>query len=499
MPNEHPDDPERGDRAPDERRDDDRPRRRERNEDDRDRDDWPARRDRDRDRDDFDRDSRRRTRDGDDGRDQTKQVSILGIFSLIQGIGALLGSCIPCIGALALIGGGVGLLLGVIGLVVAKKSGRTGVGFPIAGISVNVLAMLIGGVWVLFIVGLKKGEGDAAPADDGSTITITAVALDEEYDSNEIAADKKYKGKTLEVTGKVQRITRDDKPDKVTVELTGTPDSTVDCHFDRDQQGNLGDVAVGQQVTIRGKCRGKVRSFVTLETCSIAKEPEKKPEPKAGPPLPVTAETLESDYDRNVVSADAKYKGKVLEVTGKVMRIGRNQPGKVTVEMESENGLPIEFDFNTKETQAPLSTISAGDMVVIRGTCRGKDEGLVQLANCSFVKKVNTPADGPALAVKVETLDNDYQDNVVSADTKYKGKLLEVTGVVARVVRNKPDRLTVELGDDDRVMLVCDFLKKDGQTQLAAIKKGDKVVIRGTCRGQGFGIPTLENCTLVKK
>lgn len=383
MSNEHPDDRER-----DERRDDDRPRRRERSEDDRDHDDdppaRPTRRDRD---DDYDRDERRRARrDDDDGRDQTKQVSILGILSLIQGIGALFGSCVPCIGALALIGGGLGLLLGVIGLIVAKKSGRTGTGLPIAGISVNVLAMLIGGAWVLFMVGFKKTDGDSTPVDDGTTISITAVALDEEYDSNEIAADKKYKGKTLAVTGKVQRITRDDKPGKVTVELIGTPDSTVDCHFDRAQQGELDNVAVGQEVTIRGKCKGKVRSFVTLETCSISKEPEKKPEPKAGAAISVTLETLDKDYSKNIGTADTKYKGKVLEVTGPVFRVNRNKTDKITVELGADERL-LDCDFLKKDGQAQLMAVKEGDTVVIRGTCRGQTNGIPRLENCTLVKK----------------------------------------------------------------------------------------------------------------
>ena len=56
-------------------------------------------------------------------------MSSLGIFALIKGIGALIMSIIPCIGAFATIPGLLAVTLGSIGLVVAKKSnGRQGTG-----------------------------------------------------------------------------------------------------------------------------------------------------------------------------------------------------------------------------------------------------------------------------------------------------------------------------------------------------------------------------------
>jgi hypothetical protein len=45
--------------------------------------------------------------------------------------------------------------------------------------------------------------------DTGSAIVITADALHAEYKANEVAADGKYKDKTLEVSGTVQEIGKD--------------------------------------------------------------------------------------------------------------------------------------------------------------------------------------------------------------------------------------------------------------------------------------------------
>jgi hypothetical protein len=305
-----------------------------------------------------------------------------------------------------------------------------------------------------------------------------------------------------------KKITRDDKPGKITVELAGTPpDSTVDCHFDRDKQTELNALALGQEVSIRGTCKGRVDEYVTVEKCALTQKPEpkkpdeKKPDaktPDAGP-IAVTAEALEREYDGNVLAADGKYKGKTLDLTGKMVRISRNKPGKVTVELSSEMGGTIECDFPSKDAPPQLTTVAVDDELLIRGVCRGKVDDVVTLAATS-VKKVDRTPTGPPVPVSAEDLGKAYEENVVAADGTYKGKLLEVTGKVLRVTKNnKPGKITVELGTDERLWALCDFVAKDGQTQLGAVKTGDKVVIRGACRGNGEGVPTIENCSLVKK
>lgn len=433
---------------------------------------------------------------------ENPQVSVLGLLSLFQGMGSLIASFIPCVGVLAIGGGAVGLLLGVIGWVAARGSnGRTGIGLPVAGVVVNGLAIIIGGCWLLFMTAMFKDAGNRVNVDPGPGLEITASALDKEYAANELEADGKYMGKVLVVTGKVLKVTRDDKPGKITVELVGTPGSTVDCHFDRAKQAELAGVAVGQEVTVRGTCKGKVRTWVTLEDCALGGNPADKVDPKdAPPPLAVTADELERAYDANVVSADAKYKGKPLELTGRVERVVRNKPGVVTLEIETDAGDTIDCDFTTKDAQAALKDVAPGDAIVLRGTCRGySDDNGITLDKCTFVKKADAPKEGAAVAVTAEELAKAYASNVVAADAKYKGKLLEVSGKVLRVGKLQANKFAVELGSGGRLSAVCNFQQKDGQAQLGSVSKGDAVVIRGTCRGGGDGLPLLENCTLVKE
>jgi hypothetical protein len=67
------------------------------------------------------------------------------------------------------------------------------------------------------------------------------------------------------------------------------------------------------------------------------REGTKKGEPAAqtkpaGPPIPVTAETLTKDFRTDKAAAEAKYGGKLLEVTGKVHDVyGKEISGQPTV------------------------------------------------------------------------------------------------------------------------------------------------------------------------
>lgn len=75
-------------------------------------------------------------------------VHSLGIGSMVLGIVALLFSFIPCIGVFSMPLSGLGLLLGIIGTVVALRRSGRGIGFPIAGSAINGMALLIAFFWI---------------------------------------------------------------------------------------------------------------------------------------------------------------------------------------------------------------------------------------------------------------------------------------------------------------------------------------------------------------
>jgi hypothetical protein len=327
---------------------------------------------------------------------QATQVSVLGILSIVQGGGALVTSFIPCVGVFAIVTGVIGLILGVIGISVAKNSGgRQAKTLPVIGTSLNGAAIAIGCVWVLLLNGLF--DWGKRPNPDGrETITISAADLDREYRFDKEVADGRFRDRSLSVTGVVKRVPANRGLSIILVELEGSTDDTmVECEFPREKWDEVKTLAAGETVLIDGRCRGRILDEpVRLERCVLMNRPARDAEKPAGkdnppdaPPIGVTAEQLAEDYDGNVVAADTKYKGKLLEVTGKVVRVVRTRPGKITVELDDEAGSTVDCDFQETDGKAQLVAVKVGEEVVIRGTCLGEQDDYVTLGNCTLVKK----------------------------------------------------------------------------------------------------------------
>ena len=330
--------------------------------------------------------------DSRDSRTGPKKMSVLGLISVIGGVLSLILSFIPCVGMLSFVGGGIGLVLGIIGLLVAGGSNH-GKGLPIAGTIINILSIVIAAVWLLVLTNMGKNGADAAKeVESADAVKITAKDLSKEYDSNVVKADATYKGKVLEVTGKVSSITRE-KATRTTVEL-GVGADAIECEFSSSKVGELASVNVGQSVTIRGKCKGQnVKSqYVVLENCTVVTNPTSgtpptTPSTKVLPkPEIVDAVKLTKEYASNTLKADKLYKGKYLEVKVEVQRVS-DDDDKPTLEAiaggdEDVGLLRCEFPASAKDA---LSNLAAKDKVTVRGTCKAEN-GFVTLTDCVLVK-----------------------------------------------------------------------------------------------------------------
>jgi predicted Zn finger-like uncharacterized protein len=86
----------------------------------------------------------------------------LGIASLILGVVALVLSLIPCVGLLSLPLSGLGLLLGFGGACVALVRSGHGIGYPVAGLGLNLVALVIGLVWLGLIGAFSTAVDEVA-------------------------------------------------------------------------------------------------------------------------------------------------------------------------------------------------------------------------------------------------------------------------------------------------------------------------------------------------
>lgn len=83
----------------------------------------------------------------------------MGVASLVLGILALIVAWVPCVGVYALLFSVIGLILGAIGMVKAKKTGE-GKGLSIAGFVCNVVATAIAIYWCVIIGGAAVAAND---------------------------------------------------------------------------------------------------------------------------------------------------------------------------------------------------------------------------------------------------------------------------------------------------------------------------------------------------
>lgn len=399
----------RRDDRDDEREDDDAPRRRPRDDDDR--DDAPRRRaNRDDDADERPRRASSRRDDDDGGGDEDRprrrssrgddtpaagsSLNVCGLIGLILGIPSLIVTFVPCCGWAGLPTAIISLLLGIIGLVLAKGSqGRMGGGLAIAATILGGIATLIAILWMVFFgvlvatapsyptTNFGGGTGNPVSPSDPVGASVAAADLAKEVSDNRTTADAKYNGKIVEVTGVVSTAMVGVVNVDSSVTLKGQGFADVDCNFGKNKRSEVEGVNSGSTVTIRGRYNGMSFGNVNLTDCILMSGGPKGD----GGTVKVTAAALVKAFTDNPVSAATKYEDKAVEVSGMVGKIDRDTPGVVTV-IFSPVGGSVECNF-TPADAAALANVKTGQAVKISGKCAGKDDaGPVVLEGCKVVK-----------------------------------------------------------------------------------------------------------------
>ena len=97
-------------------------------------------------------------------------------------------------------------------------------------------------------------------------IPLTAEALSKEYSSDEKKSDTKYLGKTLEISGVINNVAKNQDSSFVATFETGDPMSEIQCTM-LDKQVTI---SKGDKLTIVGFCRGN-NMGVVLTDCVLKK------------------------------------------------------------------------------------------------------------------------------------------------------------------------------------------------------------------------------------
>jgi uncharacterized protein (DUF1330 family) len=78
----------------------------------------------------------------------------------------------------------------------------------------------------------------------------------EEYQGNQLKADTQYKGKTLQITGKVNRVEKDWSDNYYIVIEGGSIMFTVHVYVQSSELSKIGNLDSSQTITVTGKCDG---------------------------------------------------------------------------------------------------------------------------------------------------------------------------------------------------------------------------------------------------
>lgn len=106
---------------------------------------------------------------------------------------------------------------------------------------------------------------------------------------------------------------------------------------------------------------------------------------------------------------------------------------------------------------------------------------------------------GPPMAVAAPVLVADYEANEVAADRKYKGQILEITGIVDSIGKDILDSMyvTLDSGEQFGITSVRCFFDESEENYLAALSKGRSLTVKGRCDGK-FGNVLIKECEIVR-
>lgn len=214
----------------------------------------------------------------------------------------------------------------------------------------------------------------AAKAD----FTLVADAFYKEYQADKSAAERKYKGKVIELTGEAESHGRNFSGDayvslKVEKQLIGVMCFTAD-------EEPWSKAVKGQKVKIKGKWP-EFSVGATLLYCVFVETGEYKA-------ITITAAELAKEYAADGAATVKKYDGKHLKLTGEVLSKESNSAGAATVHLKVDGKVKVVCGFTAAEKDV-VKPLKAGQKLTVIGeftlNSDGRDE--VNLYFCQVLTK----------------------------------------------------------------------------------------------------------------
>jgi hypothetical protein len=248
---------------------------------------------------------------------------------------------------------------------------------------------IMSGIGIAFRnAGRGDGRGDGGlfqveALRNGEALEVTANEINEAYRANGVAADEKYKGKRVQITGVFLR-TENVGNRRICVAVSAQG-GRFDCYFDDNHKGELAKLSNGKILAVRGVFigfgQGGLAAGIEIERCELV---EAKPVS-----LKLSASQFQRERFGDSELFEARYKDKTLQITGKVAdklyEFG-NSPIGLSLDCETQPWPPGRLLCYFTDSQK-LEKISKGQIITFRAIYSPRPgSGEFTFRNCELLK-----------------------------------------------------------------------------------------------------------------
>jgi predicted Zn finger-like uncharacterized protein len=362
----------------------------------------------------------------------------------------------------------------------------------------GVAALLLVGAVIGLVVYLNSGTGPSTTQrqagggsqdkpggggqDKPGEQVLKATDLTRDLAKGEKAMLDKYGGKTLTVEGLVLSVKRS-KSGNATIYVAGHSEQNathvVIFMFPADQTDKAMKVKEGSTVKIKGEVGGADTTravwSVMLHDCTLLNETPSgsstndKPAEKSD--VVMTAADWHAEWKKDANAAKAKYKDKVIELTGTVKSAsddGSNRgTGWVFLDVP---GAILGLQCTTTDKD-PWLRVCAGSTIRLRGRVPafGGEPGSL------FEVVLVEVGPNPGIQTTPAKLTAEFAANLDGAQAKYKDKPIYLEG---EVLEKPKDTSTLKLRGEGGWVVQCHFVDAHPD-KLGALKPGSKVKVLG--------------------
>ena len=119
------------------------------------------------------------------------------------------------------------------------------------------------------------------------------------------------------------------------------------------------------------------------------------------------------------------------------------------------------------------------------------------VSNSSSPSPITAPVE-QVMQVNIRDILSEYEGNEVGADNKYKGNIIQVTGIISSIKKDIMDNLYVTLGTGAQFQIpeIQAFFDDSMNNQLGQLRKGSKLTV--VCRVDGLMINVIAKDCVIK-